>query len=142
MSLARSVTWKKSLNQRGISEKKIRARFDAMVAELEGELADLKLSDVERTHDVRKRAKRVRYAAENFKEILGDEAPAIAKGMTSHQDNLGAVCDARVNIALINEFLERNIPEHVAWELTLLRAQNETFLYSALRDDAASDQGE
>ena len=142
LSLARSVTWKKSLNQRGISEKKIRARFDAMVAELEGELADLKLSDVERTHDVRKRAKRVRYAAENFKEILGDEAPAIAKGMTSHQDNLGAVCDARVNIALINEFLERNIPEHVAWELTLLRAQNETFLYSALRDDAASDQGE
>ncbi|MBR0405944.1 MAG: CHAD domain-containing protein [Eggerthellaceae bacterium] len=142
LSLARSLSWKKRFNKRGLSERKIRARFDAMISELEDELSDLKLSEVERTHDVRKRAKRVRYAAENFKDILGDDAPGIAKGMTSHQDNLGAVCDARVNISLINEFLERDIPEHVAWELTLLRAQNETFLYSALRDDAASEQEE
>lgn len=135
LSLARSITWKKCLDQSGLSERKIRARFDAMVTELEDEISDLKLSDVERTHDVRKRAKRVRYAAENFKEILGEDAPSVAKGMTSHQDNLGAVCDARVNIALINEFLERDIPERIAWELTLLRAQNETFLYSALKEE-------
>ena len=51
----------------------------------------------------------------------------------AHQDNLGDVCDARANIRLINEFLERDLPETVVWELTLLRAQNETFLYSTLK---------
>ena len=139
LTLSRSLTWKKRLNQKGLVSGKVRAQFDALVDNLENELVSLKLSEVERTHDIRKRAKRVRYAAESFTSILGDDAPAIAKGMTAHQDNLGAVCDARVNIALINEFLEREIPEHLAWELTLLRAQNETFLYSALKDDAAEE---
>ena len=139
LSLARSITWKKGVVQNGLADSEVRERFDALVSSLEDELAVLRLSEFEHTHDVRKRAKRARYAAENFKEILGEDAVDIAKGMTSHQDSLGAVCDARVNIALINEFLKRDVSEHVSWELTLLRAQNETFLYSALRDDAADE---
>ena len=70
-------------------------------------------------------------------EILGPDAVEIAKGMMAHQDHLGEVCDARANIRLINEFLERKLPETLVWELTLLRAQNETFLYSTLKASEA-----
>ena len=142
LSQTRSIKWKRSVAAEGLPPETIRKRFDALAEKLEGDVADLRLSEAEQTHDVRKRAKRVRYAAESFKGILGDDAVGIAKGMTSHQDNLGAVCDARVNIGMINGFLERELPEAVAWDLTLLRAQNETFLYSALKADEAQSEAE
>ncbi|MBQ6522223.1 MAG: hypothetical protein IJI15_05295 [Atopobiaceae bacterium] len=54
--------------------------------------------------------------------------------MTAHQDNLGAICDARVNIDIINGFALNELPEPIAWDLALLRAENETFLYKTLRE--------
>ena len=137
----KSIRWKKSVKATGLDRIDIRQHFDEIASDLEFEVEHLNLADVELTHDVRKKAKRVRYVAENFKQILGDDAVDIAKGMTAHQDNLGAICDARVNIQLINEVLESDLPEPVAWDLALLRAQNETFLYSTLRT-SHSDQFE
>ena len=133
VGLSRNIVWKSNCMQNGLSAKDVRAHFDGMVNSLESQLANLKLSDVERTHDVRKRAKRVRYVAEKFKGVIGNDAVGIAKGMTAYQDNLGAVCDARVNIDLINDFIQRDLPERVSWDLALIRAQNETFLYNALK---------
>ena len=72
-------------------------------------------------------------------DILGEDAVEIAKGMMAHQDTLGDVCDARANIRLISEFLQRDLPEPVVWDLTLMRAKNETFLYSALKADEAKE---
>lgn len=135
IELAQSIQWKDKIAAKGIKESDVRAHFDEMVKTIQADLDGLKLSDAEQTHDVRKRAKRVRYAAENFEDILGEDAVDVAKGMTAHQDNLGDVCDARVNIELINEFLQRDLPEPVVWDLTLLRAQNEIFLCNALKAD-------
>jgi CHAD domain-containing protein len=101
---------------------------------LREDLDALDFAEVEKTHDVRKQAKRVRYSAERFRDILGDDATGVAKDMTAHQDNLGAICDARVNIDIINGFQLDELPEPVAWDLALLRAENETFLYSTLRE--------
>ena len=134
-SLIKDLKWKRRLEDEGLPACVVRARFDALVTGLEQDLEDLTLADVELTHDVRKKAKRARYAAENFKPIVGADAVGVAKGMTAHQDNLGAICDARVNIDLINGFLEQDVPEVVAWDLTLLRAQNEMFLYTLLRSE-------
>ena len=132
---AKDIRWKKRFCEEGLPASDVRKRFDAIAEKLELDLADLDLADVEPTHDVRKAAKRVRYTAENFKDLIGEDAVDIAKGMTAHQDNLGAVCDARVNIEIINGFQDReDIPEPVAWDLALLRAQNETFLYTTLRN--------
>ncbi len=133
LDIVRSVKWKGNVRKCGLGSAEVRAHFDNMVSSLEGEMQDLQLSDVELTHDVRKRAKRVRYAAENFKQIVGEDAVDIAKGMTAHQDNLGAICDARVNIDLINDFMSQELPDPIAWDFSLLRAQNETFLYTILR---------
>ena len=133
----KSIQWKRRFCEDGLPSSAVRARFDEMAGNLEHDLSVLDLADVEPTHDVRKAAKRVRYAAENFGDIIGDDAVDIAKGMTAHQDNLGAICDARVNIDIINDIVQRNdVPEPVAWDLALLRAQNETYLYTTLRDQA------
>ena len=132
---SKDIRWKRRYCDEGLPATDIRKRFDEIADKLEFDLENLDLADVEPTHDVRKAAKRVRYVAENFKDLIGDDAVDIAKGMTAHQDNLGAVCDARVNIDIINGFQDRDdIPESVAWDLALLRAQNETYLYTTLRN--------
>ena len=133
MELARNVEWKRRYVRQGLEQGAVRARFDKLVESVTADLESLRLTDEELTHDVRKRAKRARYVSELNKDILGDDAVGIAKGMTAHQDELGDVCDARANIALISEFLEQDLPESVAIELKLLRAQNEAYLYAALK---------
>ena len=139
MELAKDITWRKRYRRYGLPRDVVRARFDAMIESVKADLAVLKLSDAEQTHDVRKRAKRGRYVSEFNVDILGEDAVEIAKGMMAHQDTLGDVCDARANIRLISEFLQRDLPEPVVWDLTLMRAKNETFLYSALKADEAKE---
>ncbi len=139
MELAKNVAWKKRYAKHGLPSNAVRARFDTMIDSTRADLSGLKLWDEEQTHDVRKRAKRARYVSEVNKGILGTDAVEIAEGMTAHQDELGDICDARVNIRLINESLQRDLPQLVVWELKLMRAQNETFLYSTLRAAKMSD---
>ena len=139
MAVAKAVTWKRRIAKGGLSKDAIRARFDSMVESVSADLATVRLADAEHTHDVRKRAKRVRYVSELNEDILGADAVDIAKGMTAHQDNLGAVCDARANIRLINEFMQSPLTGTVAWELALMRAQNETFLFDALKANEARE---
>ena len=129
-----AVQWRGRLCSEGLGDDEVRARFDSLATQLEGDLNALDLADVEATHDVRKRAKQVRYDAEQFEQLLGDDVVGIAKGMTAHQDNLGAICDARVNIGIVDSLTGEDVPEPVAWDLALLRAQNETFLYTILRE--------
>lgn len=128
------ITWRRWVEAEGLSCAAVRQRFDALVRTLEQDIAALDLADEETTHDVRKNAKRVRYDAEQFEDLLGEDAVSIAKEMVSHQDNLGAICDARVNIDILGAIDTSALPDQVAWDLALLRAQNETFLYTALRE--------
>lgn len=137
MAITRGIAWKRRCLELGLPSEVVRARFDAMVVAVEADLATLDLTDAERTHDVRKRAKRVRYVAEYYTGVLGTDAVGIAKGMNAHQDDLGDVCDARANIRLIDEFRERDLPEVVMRELTQMLAQNEAWLQSALGTCAA-----
>lgn len=129
-----AIRWRKWVNAEGLEASTVRARFDELAFELESDLESLDIADVEKTHDVRKSAKRVRYDAEKFSVLVGGDALDIAKSMEAHQDNLGAICDARVNIDIINSLKTESLPEPVAWDLALLRAQNETFLYTTLRN--------
>ncbi len=126
------VSWRPRIVHDGLDPSEMRARFDALASALANDLAALDLADVERTHDVRKRAKRVRYNAEKFSDIIGGDAVGIAKDMTAHQDNLGAICDARVNIDIVNSFLEQDLPPEISRELALLRTENEDYLRDTL----------
>lgn len=138
MKSSKDIAWKKRYTKHDLPNSVIRARFDAMVESVGTDLANFDLFDEEQTHTIRKRAKRARYVAQANSELLGTDAVDIAKGMEAHQDGLGDICDARVNIRLIDEFLQHNLPKVVICELNLLRAQNEIFLYETLRSSIAS----
>ena len=128
------IVWRKGISAHGLAAEAVRERFDNLASKLSANLAKLDVADAERTHDVRKSAKQVRYCAERFAELIGDDAIDIAKSMEAHQDDLGAICDARVNIDIVDSLAAQAPTEPIAWDLALLRAQNETFLYTKLRD--------
>ena len=132
MTLAKNVEWKRRYATHGLPQSAVRARYYGMIESVRADLDVLDLSDAERTHDVRKRAKRARYVAELYANILGADAMDVAKDMTAHQDGLGDICDARANIRLIDEFLKQELPESVRRVLIHLRTQNESFLCDAL----------
>ena len=131
---ARSIEWKRPLVQYGLDDDAVRLRFEQVASEVSADLASLDLADAERTHDVRKRAKQVRYAAERFGDLIGPEAADVAEDMKAVQDRLGALCDARVNVELVDSFPTDGLSERALWDLKLLRAQNEAFVLNALRN--------
>ncbi len=139
MSSVKDIAWKKRFVKHGLPQSVVRARFDAMIESVSADLDALDLSDAERTHDVRKRAKRARYVAEHSNGILGADAVEIAEGMNAHQDSLGEVCDARANIRLIDEFLLQNPPKAVVRDLARIRAQNVDFLRDVLKVGEAKE---
>ena len=93
---SRHIVWRKSVSENGLAEEDISTRFNTVSSHLAAQLDLLDLAEVELTHDLRKRAKQVRYVAENFDALVSNEAVDKAKEMTSHQDNLGAICDANL----------------------------------------------
>ena len=133
---SRKLVWKRSIGKEGLGPRAIAKRFERVVEDERQDLATLDLADVERTHDVRKQAKQVRYAAERFGSLMGGEASGakeVANEMKAVQDRLGALCDARVNVGIIDEFSTKGLPDEALWALSLLRAQNEQFIYETLR---------
>ena len=137
---SRNLAWKRKLETEGLGAKTVARRFDQLVADERRDLETLDLADVERTHDVRKQAKQVRYAAERFGALVGDaEAAAadVASEMEAVQDRLGALCDARVNVGIVDEFSRNDLPDEARWALSLLRARNEQFIYETLRGQCA-----
>jgi CHAD domain-containing protein len=56
-------------------------------------------------HMLRIDCKRLRYALEFFRDVLGPEAPPLIKQVTAMQDLLGELQDAHVAEALLEEFL-------------------------------------
>ena len=126
------LAWRTRVEAQGLSSGQVRQRFDALADKLDADIARLDISDALATHDVRKKAKRVRYNAERFEELLGEDAATIARGMEDRQDDLGALCDARVNIDIIDSLDTDGLPECAAQDLARLRAQSEAFLEQAL----------
>ena len=63
-------------------------------------------------HMLRIDCKRLRYALEFFRDVLGPEAPALIKQVTAMQDLLGELQDAHVAEALLEEFLGRYRRKH------------------------------
>lgn len=105
------IKWHSSVEARGLSQDDLRERFDAMEAGYEEEEALTDFSDAEATHTLRKHAKRLRYVASGFAQLLGEERAGVSERMEEMQDELGALCDARVNRDLIASLGERVVSE-------------------------------
>jgi CHAD domain-containing protein len=63
-------------------------------------------------HMLRIDCKRLRYALEFFRVVLGSEAPALIKQVTAMQDLLGELQDAHVAETLLEEFLSQSRRKH------------------------------
>lgn len=131
MANARSIRWKSSVAQGGLAPRRLWERFASMEVELERGLESVDFGDHDATHKLRKRAKRVRYVAERFPDLLGDVAERAAKEAKAVQDRLGALCDARVNRTIargfptdgLSEGARRNLDEIAERSEALIREQ-------------------
>ena len=63
-------------------------------------------------HQLRIACKKLRYALEFFREILGQHAAGLVKRVTAMQDMLGDLHDATVAESLIVEFLAEQVQRH------------------------------
>ncbi len=66
-------------------------------------------------HEVRKRAKRARYAAELGRGLFGKPARRLAKRLEGIQDELGELQDAVVAEESLRSLADREIPGHAAY---------------------------
>ncbi len=64
-------------------------------------------ASLEQLHALRIEFKKLRYAIEFFKEVLGDQAKDVIEDLKKVQDHLGELNDARVAIEMISQFIEK-----------------------------------
>lgn len=62
-------------------------------------------------HDLRIAAKRVRYTLELFEEFLPEESKEVVEELTKLQDELGALHDSEVMLALLRQLLQQENEE-------------------------------
>ena len=120
-----TLQWKKQFakGKDALKARDIRAHYKQMVGSLQTDLATLDEDDYPAMHEVRKRAKQVRYVSEQFSELLGENAAEQAKLMKAEQDRLGALCDAKVNREIVESFIVRaGLSPALAGELLLIVA--------------------
>ncbi len=113
-----ATRWEKTVKRKGLKPKTVRKHYDEMANALRADLESLDETDYERMHDVRKRAKQVRYVAEQFEEILGADVADEARRMKEEQDRLGALCDEKVNREIVAAFIaQEDLASDLAAEL-------------------------
>lgn len=128
------LSWRKSVERNGLERTAIAHRFAEMEASIGRKLTTADLADATATHDLRKSVKRVRYAAEKFAAFLeANDAAATGSRMKAIQDDLGALCDARVNVEIIDDFPRKELSGQAIRDLDALEAKNRYFIASKLR---------
>ena len=122
--------WKGSVQRNGLAPERVRERFASWLAALETGLANTDLRDAEAAHDLRKDAKRVRYVAEGLGALVGGEAVRQKGRMTEVQDRLGALCDARVNAAIVADFPASDLSDQARNNLATLKQRSEAAIHT------------
>lgn len=107
----RAVQWKDNVERHGLGTDDIAARFDAMVLEFDAKYLAADYRKVKATHKLRKEAKLIRYASRDFGELIGAAAAGMPQAMQDVQDELGALCDARVNCDILDSMPRKKLSE-------------------------------
>lgn len=130
------LPWTRAVRRWGIEPDAAQARFDDMTRGVDEGFETVDFADADAVHTLRKNAKRVRYAAENFDGILDAGAAEEARRMVGVQDRLGAVCDARVNVGIVCEFPTKGLSPEARRALGALLEQSMAFEEEFLREAA------
>lgn len=129
----RAIHWKGSIERNGLAPETVRSAFDLMLIDTTARLDELDYADAKETHHVRKECKKARYVSRTFGALLGEDAAAAAKAMAAKQDDLGALCDARVNVALCDSVEDEGLSEDAKANLSALRLAAEAVVNDAMR---------
>ena len=135
-----SLPWKDSVRKSGVARGKVLAVFDELVRLVDEGYATVDRSDADAVHTLRKRSKRVRYVGESFGSLLGDQAAAEGARMKGIQDELGDVCDARVNAGMARDLLDLALSDEERSALEVLLGRNRA-LVEGFVAESASDAG-
>lgn len=129
------AAWRRSIERKGLARERVAQRFADLRQGVERRIDSTDLADEEAAHGLRKAAKRMRYAAEGFASFLdADEAEATRARMKAVQDDLGALCDARVNAEIVGEFPREGLSEQALLDLAALEARSRYLIAAKLRD--------
>ena len=99
----RSPVWRRRARRGGIDADELAGRIEAQRRLCEDMLSTVDFGDQEAVHDLRKRAKALRYVSREMDAFLPEDAGQVSGRMREVQDKLGEWCDARVNAALLLE---------------------------------------
>ncbi len=124
------LPWRRRVREAGVTRGDVRAAFDELVRSVDERYARVDRADADAVHTLRKRAKRVRYVGESFGGLLGPDAVAEGARMRLVQDELGDICDARVNVVMAREFPTRGLSDEARGALEVLLAQNQALVDS------------
>ena len=124
----KALPWKDSVRRRGVTRADVLAVFDELVRTVDEGYAAVDRADADAVHTLRKRAKRVRYVAEAFCALLGERAVAEGARMKGVQDELGDVCDARVNAEMARDLLDLGLSDEARGALEVLLGQSQALV--------------
>lgn len=83
-------------------------RYQHKIDKFEKAFAELDITDYEAVHEVRKLAKKVRYASVGFKTVLAKkERKKVKKRAKKIQEYLGEITDTHVSIEILMEYKEK-----------------------------------
>lgn len=133
--------WKNRIEKEGLEVPELEKRLEEMADAFFTAYDKLDFNDAEASHKVRKRAKKIRYAANKLKSVIGRHSEIITR-MKKMQDQLGKLCDARVNQELLTDLINScGLSEIARWQaenLITLAAEDEKQIIASL----ISNQGE
>lgn len=104
-------------------EKKLGNRLEKRMKKLQKRMDQLDLEDYQSVHKTRIQAKKVRYVADDFGELLTKKAKKIRKEAEAIQDQLGRYTDLHVNIGLLEGYADQVEVENVKELLHLMIEQ-------------------
>ena len=93
----------------------------------------LETATLEQLHALRIEFKKLRYAVEFFREILGKEAKSVITVLKNMQDHLGDLNDAQVATQLLSDFLARMEFSHLDLPLSERRNPEPVVVYLAAK---------
>lgn len=133
------IEWKWHVEDSGLHVDDLLARFELIQLKFESAYLKADYSDVEQTHDLRKAAKRVRYASREFGPILGDAVVGVPEAMREIQSELGALCDARVNCDIIESLPTGKLSKGARAAVRDFKRAQLAIIHGILEGDRADD---
>ena len=116
-----NIKWRDDVERFGLPREQVASNFELMTIEFEADYLAADYRNVKATHKLRKNAKRVRYTAREFGDIIGEAAEGMPDAMEEVQDELGALCDARVNCDLIDSMPRKKLSDKADTALAALK---------------------